>query len=636
MNNINQLLGLFQRHSILTIQLLKQEFSFSERKIRALLKEAREIGSRHGFDIKTLIHQGYRLEIRDSKRFQALLGDLDQYNVFDGGNKEYRLSLIRYLLLQNQGFITIDQIAEVLDVSRNTVISDLKIIKKQLLEFELILHSKTHYGLMIEGSEAMKRKLLSKMIKEEMDLDHNSNQYFDFIQNLNFDEVKKMFVQLLFQYEMRMTENTIESILIHLKILLFRISQRNDISEVRINKQLIDEKSYQLTGKLVNYLERKFDVIIKEQEIDLIASQIYGKATSNQVPKEQEQDLRASIEQALIKIDQEFLTDFRHDELLKECLLLHVYPLLLRISFGLELNNSLINSISVQYTNSFLISIRFIEYHKELSQHSLSRDELGYLALHFAAHQERKNQEAIQMIRNILVVSDARRSRTLLLKVLVESHFPKANVSVRTTQQVKKDRLDGTDLVFSTEPLEAISKRMMVISIEATMTEKEMRSIKNMILFQETVGNSKVPTLQNLFFKDLFFRSGDKDYLKIIETYGQKMVDRGYADHSYPSSVLEREKKFSTIYENGIAGPHSMIQNAKKDSIGVILLKRPLLYEKKEVKCIFLINIRKHHLFLHQEVSQFIMKLMSDLGTINMLIQTKSFDEFIIYAKKLW
>ncbi|MFD2386974.1 HTH domain-containing protein [Enterococcus rivorum] len=242
MNNINQLLEVFQTHSIVTIQLLKQEFSFSERKIRELIKEAREIGIKKGFDIKTLIHQGYRLEIVDSVTFKEFLDYLNQYEIFDGGNKEYRLSLIRYLLLQNQGFITIDQIAEVLDVSRNTVISDLKIIKKQLLEFDIVLSSKTHYGLTIKGSEAMKRKLFSKMIKEEMELDHNSNQYFEFIQGLKFDEVKKMFIQLLYEYEMRMTENTIESILIHLKILLFRISQKNDISEVSINKNLIDEK----------------------------------------------------------------------------------------------------------------------------------------------------------------------------------------------------------------------------------------------------------------------------------------------------------------------------------------------------------------------------------------------------------
>ena len=504
MNNISQLLEVFQKHSIVTIQLLKQEFSFSERKIRELIKEAREIGAKKGFDIKTLIRQGYRLEVVDSKTFEAFLDYLNQYEIFDGGNKEYRLSLIRYLLLQNQGFITIDQIAEVLDVSRNTVTSDLKIIKKQLLEFDIVLSSKTHYGLTIEGSEAMKRKLFSKMIKEEMELDHNSNQYFEFIQGLKFDEVKKMFIQLLFEYEMRMTENTIESILIHLKILLFRISQKNDISEVSINKELIDEKSYQLTKKLVSYLERKFKVVIKEQEIDLIASQIYGKATSNQVPKEQEKELKESIEQALVKIDKEFLTDFRQDELLKECLLLHVYPLLLRISFGLELNNSLINSISVQYTNSFLISIRFIEYHKELSQHSLSRDELGYLALHFAAHQERKNQEAIQTIRNILVVSDARRSKILLLKVLFENHFPKANVTVRTTQQIEQDLLDGADLVFSTELLDELNKQVVVIMIDETMTEKEMGRIKNMILFQDTTVNSKVPTIQNLFLKTCF------------------------------------------------------------------------------------------------------------------------------------
>lgn len=618
------------------MQVMKQELNFSERKIRELLKELRQLGEKNGFKVITIVHQGYLLEIESVSKFETFLEQLTGFEVLDVENKKYRHALIIYMLLENKGYITLNQIAEVLDISRNTVISDIDAVKHQLKSEQLTIQSKSHYGLRLEGDEYQRRKLFSRIIKQVIELENLPLQYFEFIKTLDFTEVKGAFQKLLQRYNMQMTKNTIESIMIHLKILLFRMNQNNEITEVKINRDLIGEDSYQLTKELVSFLEEKFHVAIREEEIDLIASQIYGKATSNKVPKEKELEMMATIDKALIKIDKEYATEFSKDALLQECLLLHVYPLLLRVSFGLELTNSLITSISAQYTNSFLVSLRFIEYHDELRKYPLSRDEIGYLALHFAAHQERKNQEILSSIRNILMISDSRRSKTLLLKAKIESQFPEANIVLKTQYDIPTYHMDEVDLILSTIQIENVADDIPFVLISEELNENKLQKMKNTILFHQKKIAKKAPKLQNLFHKELFFIEEATNYIEIIERYAKELVAKGYADPDYPASVLEREQKFTTIYENGIAGPHGMSQNAKVDSIAVIILRHPIRYEEKEVKCIFLLNIRKNYLFLHQEISNFIMKIIQDAGLANTLVQSKSFEEFTLYAKKAW
>ena len=82
----------------------------------------------------------------------------------------------------------------------------------------------------------------------------------------------------------------------------------------------------------------------------------------------------------------------------------------MRVTYGLTLSDSLVKSVSVQYMNAFLVAMRFIDYHEELNEYQLSRDEIGYLALHFATHIERENQAKMQSIKKIVFIADSMKS----------------------------------------------------------------------------------------------------------------------------------------------------------------------------------------------------------------------------------
>lgn len=635
LTNIKYLLDMFLNHDIVSIEMMKNEFNVSDRKIRQLLSDLRSYETTNGFHIKTIIKQGYYLQVDDESKFDNFKDYIQETEVDISGNKEYRVSVIISLLLQNKSYITINEIAEILDVSRNTIISDIEVMKETIAGYNLELVSKPHYGIKMIGEEVSVRKILSKIMTNIIDHQLDSIEYFEFTKELQFDDVHKKFEELLHDYEIVMSANAVESIMIHLRVLMYRISQKNEIHDVQVNKDLIGKQSYQLAQELSDFISANYDVEIQKQEIDLLASQIFGKVTSNEIPEEQKQELRKSINSALEKIDKEYATQFSGDELLKESLLLHVYPLLLRVTFGLELSSSLVGSISAQYTNSFLVSLRFIEHHKELRKYKLSRDEIGYLALHFATHHERNNQKLLENVRHIVIVSDTLRSNLQLLNLQVQSIFPNARVMIKPYSAKLEFHVEEIDLILSTLPLSEEYDKLTIL-IPEVLSEQYLRKLKSKVLFQMADASEKVPSLDRLFYEDIFFYEDGNDYLEILSKYSKKMVERGYANEDFPESLIVREKRFTTVYDNGVAGPHSMHQNANIDSIGVILMKHPIRYENRDVRCIFMLNIREKHLFLHQEISEFIMKVMSDTRAVDLLYQSKSFKEFKVHVKEIW
>ena len=177
----------------------------------------------------------------------------------------------------------------------------------------------------------------------------------------------------------------------------------------------------------------------------------------------------------------------------------------MRVTYGLTLSDSLVKSVSVQYMNAFLVAMRFIDYHEELNEYQLSRDEIGYLALHFATHIERENQAKMQSIKKIVFIADSMKSSTLLIKTKIQSYFPLANIMVIPHMSVAKHDMEEIELIISTEPVCLEKGQNKVVVIHQNLDEKDFHKIKNEIIFSGEQYTNNVLGLQDLFYEDLFW-----------------------------------------------------------------------------------------------------------------------------------
>lgn len=632
MNKIKALFSILRSETFSSLEFLMKATGFTERKIRTLISELRSIGKRKGFDLQYKKNRGYFLEVKDEDAFSNFIADLENDTQIDVSDKNTRMLFTMYYLLNSKGFATKESIAQLLDVSLRTITNDLTDIKKTLAENNLTLFTKKHYGIKVTGDEWDIRKFFSKITSRIQNQNGNFSLNENYAELKRDVEIKKVLVDTFTKNSILMTPVSIDSILMHLWILLLRVKERNYVAEISVNEEVISRKYYAAANDIISYLEEKYDMEVSKQEVDLLASQLFGKSILEETPVQTKSEMIRSITEILEKIDAEYDSDYAKDEQLIEGLLLHIYPLIMRLSFGLELNNALIHILPAQYTSAFLMAIRFVEFHPELQQYSLSRDEIGYLALHFANHQEKMNLKRLQNIRSIVVIYENMRGDSGLLKVKLQMSFPNANIRLVPSINIKKYNLDDVDLILTTNRDLEIKKQFLMIS--EPVDDNEINRIRNVILYDYNDLVHKSIRINDLFFESLYFHEQGDDYLGIVRKYALLLEKDGWAKEGYADLVIERETRINTIYENGIAGPHSITPYAQKDCIVIIILDNDVHYQGKKVNCIFLINFRSGHMILHQSVSKFIVGLMKDGEKVKRINRTESFDEFLNIAEE--
>ncbi|MEK4039473.1 BglG family transcription antiterminator [Paenibacillus sp. FSL L8-0493] len=624
---------LYTRKSPVRMSELIAEVGLSERTLRDVIRALDKTGEANGFGIRMIRGQGYLLEIGDEAKFSSYqekgMLQLDQVDL---DNKQSRQQYLLFYLLQNDGYQSMDNMAEEIGVSRSTIISDLKEVEQRLAAFRLSLKRRAHYGMKIEGEEQDFRKAFSYFILQSGHTLQHTEDFHAFSQDFDAEQLKGFLLQILKEKELKISDVFLDNILTHLFILLYRVSKHNFIVAGQA-LQGTPELLYQdIARSIADFISSHYRIKLPADEIDYLALHISGKTIMERMSEETKSHLREGITAILERLDREFLTGFTQDHELREALLLHMFPLLNRLYYNLQLGNPLVEDVYSQYANVFVISFRFAEIVEEQYGFRMSRDEAGYVALHFATHLERMQQRNLEKFKRIAVICSTGGGSAQLIRLKLEAVFPKASVITASITEVEEISSKPVDLILSTVPLATEIKEKPVIHIKQLLDDQEIQRIKEILSLQinRTEPSYKLMDFKDLFRRELFHLSGsDEDYMELLKQRCREIVGNHYAADDFPEQVLLREQKFTTIYKNGVAGPHPMRMSAIRDCISVTVLKKPLIYEGKPVQLIFLINLGPGQLFLHKEISKLLLVLMEKEDSRNRLLNTNSYEQFM-------
>lgn len=629
---------LYAKKQAIAPKALAAAFQISERTLANDIKWLKEIGAAAGFDVERVRSAGYQLKILDQAKFQSYLAQTKHQEQVDSTSPQERIKNIELLLLFHEEYITMQQIAEWLDVSLSTVKADIKQVEQFCETYELSLFSKAHYGLKIIGTESKKRRAILYLIRNTIHTPVLTERYKEF--NFVFDEadLRRFLQEQLQKNQLKISDIVFENIVQHIRLLSFRIMQDNTLNNEEAEEQKIGDDYDRLTEELVAYVEATYHIVFSNAEKNYLEEQLRGKfavlddAASNR-------QLKQAIDKALEHVDRRYHTHFREDQDLANALLMHVAPLQQRLYTGHQLENPIIDDIYTQYANVFNVAMGFInELNKDLDA-DISKDEIGYVAIYFAASLEKQSNQVIDDYQKIAVICSTGGGAAYLLKVTLERLFSNAEVDTFALNEI--DQIDSTyDLMISTVPLQQDQFDIPIIYTKPILNQAEITKIeKDLNLLRES--QNKVFDVHQ-FILSLFDPNwfqidppAQQDYLELLENEGVRLEEQGLVEQGFKQSVLEREKMIDTIYQHGIAGPHPMEQAAVKEVIDVILLKKPLSYREKQVRVIFLINIKKDHLNLHKEISRLMIKMMDDPTLDNQLQKITNFQDFMSYMKSL-
>ncbi|AIQ54508.1 BglG family transcription antiterminator [Paenibacillus sp. FSL R7-0331] len=611
---------------------LTAELGLSERTVRDVLRSLDKTAERHGFGIRMIRGQGYLLEIRDEQQFylyreKAML----QSNEVDLDNKQSRQQYLLFYLLQSDSHQSMDRMAEEMGVSRSTIISDLKEVEQRLAAFRLKLARRAHYGMRIEGDEKDFRKAFSYFILQPGHTLQHTEDFRTYEREFDIARLKAYLLQILKERELKISDVFLDNIVTHLFILLYRVSKHNFIVAGQAVQSNPEPLYRELADAIAGWIRTHYQITLPADEVDYLALHISGKTIMERMSEETKSHLREGISGILERLDREFLTGFNQDHDLREALLLHMFPLLNRLYYNLQLGNPLVEDVYSQYANVFVISFRFAEIIEEQYGFRMSRDEAGYVALHFAAHLERMQQRNLEKFKRIAVICSTGAGSAQLIRLKLEAVFPKASVITASITEVEEISSKPVDLILSTVPLATEIKEKPVIHIKQLLDDQEIQRIKEILSLQinRTKPSYKLMDFKELFRSELFHLAGPDDYTDLLKLRCREMVEHHYAAEDFPEQVLFREQKFTTIYKNGVAGPHPMRMSAIRDCISVTVLKKPLVYEGKPVQLIFLINLGPGQLFLHKEISKLLLVLMEKEDSRSRLLSVNSYEQFI-------
>lgn len=100
----------------------------------------------------------YSLKVMDSQQFSEIMnGSLKQQTDFNSSTK--RIAVLIDCFMKQEGYIVIDDLSEVLGVSRSTVNKDLRNLKQLMTRYQISLIGTPNKGLKIAGTESQLRLL---------------------------------------------------------------------------------------------------------------------------------------------------------------------------------------------------------------------------------------------------------------------------------------------------------------------------------------------------------------------------------------------------------------------------------------------------------------------------------------------
>lgn len=614
------------------------EVGLSERTVRDIIRSLDKTGEAHGFQIRMIRGQGYQLEIKEPELFQIYREKgLLQSDQVDLDNKQSRQQYLLFYLLQSDSYRSIDKMAEEIGVSRSTIISDLKEVEQRLGAFRLSLARRAHYGLKIEGDEKDFRKAFSYFILQSSQTLQQTEDFHAYGREFDTERLTAYLLQVLKDKELKISDVFLNNIVTHLFILLYRVSKHNYIVPGQAMLGKPEPLYHDIAERIAKWIESNYEITLPLVEVDYLALHISGKTIMERMSDETKSQLRQGINEILQRLDGEFLTGFNKDHALQEALLLHMFPLLNRLYYNLQLGNPLVEDVYSQYANVFVISFRFAEIIEEQYGFKMSRDEAGYVALHFAAHLERMQQRNLEQFKRIAVICSTGGGSAQLIRLKLEAVFPKASVITASITELKEISSRPVDLILTTVPIDTEMNEKLVIHIKQLLDDQEIQRIKEILSLQmgDTQPSHKLMDFKDLFRKELFHTDGPDDYKELLQQRCREITDFHYAAEDFPEQVLFRENKFTTIYKNGIAGPHPMRMSAIRDCINVTVLKKQLLHDGKPVQLIFLINLRPGQLFLHKEISKLLLVLMEKEDSRNRLLAVNSYEQFMMEIENL-
>ncbi|MGP4079152.1 BglG family transcription antiterminator [Pseudalkalibacillus sp. R45] len=588
---------------------------------------------------------GYFIEPKPDKEIQDLIEELFQIDQHVESDvpvlPEERVLYILKSIVMADDFITIEQLADELFVSKSTVDNDLKQVEKLLSKFDVSLFKKPNYGIKLVGDEMNIRFCLSAYLsdfknEQAVNADEDSPSV---IEGIDIDLIKAITKKHIKQLPFNIADLPLNNLIMHIAIGIQRIKKGKSIQLGSIDMEhLKEQKEFFVASHIVTSLEEAFFIKIPKEEVAYITIHLLG-AKQFQDGQLSEDDFVRLIGEGNYQLILEILAEIKRvyriqlddDNELIYGLGLHLRSALNRLKYKMNLQNPMLKEIKTSYPFSFELAIVASDVIRSKHDLTINEDEIGYIAVHLAAAIERMKNKKKREIKRVAVVCSSGMGTAKLLAASIESKFPGLTIVGTYPSYSLTDIEEEVDLILSTVPINEDSA-IPVLQINALLTEDDVEKVRGYISskYLNDDKEKSFEKLQNLFSEDLFFPEIDKrDPIGIIKTMSYTLEVKGYVNEEYVDSVLEREEISPTSIGNLVAIPHPIKPNALDSCIAIGILKKPVQWGEHTVQFVLLLALNEKDKEEFSPLFNRLWHIVQDKKLVAELCKTSSFTELM-------
>lgn len=565
--------------------------------------------------------------------------------------QERRLFIMLKLFL-TKNYITLQELADRLYVSKNTIANDIDYIDNLFEVNGIILHKRPRYGMCLDGEEEKLRNYFVNLVKSDFQKDFLGNYGFYKL----FDESKfKDTINTIKEHEIKIgtqyTEESKKELLIYLLIAVNRIAMGR---KIYYSKEMIDEYrskvEFNIVKDLVVKLEEKYEITFTEGEIIYLMKIFLGaKRRSNIKYKDSYEkvdfEVMSIIEGVVLDIQKTLGVDLSNDIEFINALRLHLQIAVYRLKNNLEITNPLTENI--KYRNPFIFeaSKKILGEYEKLIGKSFPDDEIAYVAMHIGAAFERHKQNGFMP--KALLVCGMGLATSNLLKTRLNIMMPEIKlvgpVGVNECKKIIEN--ENIDFVISTR--ETDIENTKVIIVNPLLENEDLNKIKTLIfknikrkqLMYLSKQNIYETQEKKVFLKDMLKKDSVtlkydcKNWREAIFAAADPLLKKGYIIEDYIRAMIEAVEKMGPymVIIPGIALNHALAEKGVlKDCLSLLTLKETIDFGDKDsepVKMIIVFGTNKSNKYF--KILTDLIKVLEKKENIKKIYEAENYEEIM-------
>lgn len=576
---------LASRNTHITIENISKMFDISPRTIRSDLDSIEYALNEYNISLERKPRVGVKLNL-DEKEFEKILS---MYK-----NKIYSVEervLFVLIIIMTKEKTTFEELAEKLQVSKNTIIQDLKLAEMLLEKHAIKINKKSYYGIFLNGNEDEIRSCLLQLYKKSTKyIQLDINKYLIECLNGDINNIRR-FIELVENLaSVKYSEEALDELEVMINFSLCRINIGNIVkySSDYINEQKAN-KNYKILENCIKNLNYK----ITESEICYLLKLFSGAKSTlgNFINTNSEVDkLTTNIIKDMcdvININQ------IEDEDFKEQMSLHLKVAIFRLKNNLIIDNPMLEEI--KYKMSFIYSITetILSEYESVLKVKFPESEIAYIAMYFDALFEKNVKDKFSY--KVLIVCNGGLATSSLLKTRIRTMIPEIQIldicRLRDVESsLKKYEVDflisAVPLVLDDYKVIQVNPLLELDDIEKIKAETfNRRYEKNCKYLVGKVQNKSQSAISKILPRK-YSQIGIEinDWREAIRIAAEPLIEDKKIKRQYVSEIIKVIENIGNymVFIPEIAFVHAEPTLVIENSVSILVLKKPIKFGSKK------------------------------------------------------